>query len=493
MSTETPSSQRIKASVRLQDTETEGRPSIYLFIFVNPVSGNRQGGDLIHLPIQHFRLRRLPQVQVEIHNYLDPRDREAGMNRVKLIESKVKADELPNIEAHVLSPADADQEQATSNTPKLKGSAAEAATTFPEGKGVLSSSAKTRHIHVWSAGGDGTVMSIFGLLEEYQVDLDLVYFSCNQVLGWGRTTTRNDVLGYHLSDLETLICDRLECAEAARLDIWKVVMESYDSGYVRDADSDKTQKSRMVRMCNYMSIGVQGYVGSGFEKHRTKKRLMNILVYTLESSKWVFWRKFPSINHFVESFVYNGQRVLTVPSKPGQERQNSSSASLNNSAIDLVIQNIPHIWGREVDLWGEAQEGLESVTNRCGFTDPEKWTPQLANDGKLEVIALESMVSYIKKLINMRKHVSRVGQFEGPFEIQFRDPTHGHQRKDSGFACFGRPNWYERKNLVGIMCDGEFYMMKDPRSIKFERAAQVWTLGRNDAQGRSRLYACLAN
>lgn len=134
----------VHTSVRLQDTETEGRPSIYLFIFVNPLSGDQKGGDLVDLPIQHFRLRRLPQVQVEIHNILDKQDREIGFDRVHLIENMVKMGRLPAIIApNHLAPA-----------------------------------VRCRHIHVWSAGGDGTVMSVFEMLVAHKIDLDLVFFSC---------------------------------------------------------------------------------------------------------------------------------------------------------------------------------------------------------------------------------------------------------------------------------------------------------------------------
>lgn len=170
----------------------------------------------------------------------------------------------------------------------------------------------------------------------------------SQVLGWGRTTNKNDVLGANLNEMERLICDRLEQADAARLDVFRVIMESHASGHVRKADSDDKQQKRVTRnMSNYMSIGVQGYVGSGFEKHRTNKRFLNILVYTIESCKWVFWRKFPPINHFIEFIMDdNHQPVLQVPHNTSQESNQGEGAvpTLNGSAIDLVIQNIPHIW-----------------------------------------------------------------------------------------------------------------------------------------------------
>lgn len=139
---------RLYTSVRFEDTKTEGRPSIYLFIFVNPLSGDCKGQDLLELAIQHFRLRRFPQVQVEIHNILDEKDRLLGFERIQIVETMAKSGKLPCLE---------DEED----------------TEYKIGATV-----RTRHIHVWSCGGDGTVMSLFELLVEHHIDLDYMFFSC---------------------------------------------------------------------------------------------------------------------------------------------------------------------------------------------------------------------------------------------------------------------------------------------------------------------------
>lgn len=133
-------------------------------------------------------------------------------------------------------------------------------------------------------------------------------------------------------------------------------------------------------------------------------------------------------------------------------------------------------------MWSEATTGLESVANRRGSTDPKNWTPQLANDGKLEMIALGNMYSYIKKLLNARQHVSRVGQFKTPFDIVFRKPSLKHH--GGGCLDFARRNRYERKNIMGVMCDGEFFLIKDPKTIRFEHKARIWTLGRDSKDGQ---------
>lgn len=135
-------------------------------------------------------------------------------------------------------------------------------------------------------------------------------------------------------------------------------------------------------------------------------------------------------------------------------------------------------------MWGEAKYGLEAVENRSGPTDPENWMPQLANDKKMEIFTIQDMVSYIKKLANIRQHVSRIGQFETPFEIVFREPSSKQEKKwwQSLFV-----NKYKQRNVICIMCDGEFYILKDPKSLKFKRFAQIWTLGRLDEHVSGRL------
>ncbi|KAI9025334.1 ATP-NAD kinase-like domain-containing protein [Phycomyces nitens] len=480
---------RIDTTVRLQDLEESSRPSVYLFIFVNPLSGDRKGRDLINLSIQNFRLRRFPNVQVEMHNILDEKDRELGFDRIRIIEAAVKRGDVPPIREEV------------PNSPL----------------GRLGKTVRTRHIHVWSAGGDGTVMSVFEMLVAHKVDLDYVYFSCipfgtgndfSQVLGWGRTITHSNILGRRLSNLEELVSERLEKAEAARLDIWEIDMTAHPTGFVRVAGPNRNDghdvqevkgpqrkgPQRLVRkMCNYMSIGVQGYVGSGFEKHRSGSRLANMLVYTHESAKWVFWRHFPLVTRFIDRMTSNGEVTLVCP-EPGKKPMLDSDLTgegftdnllpeMTLHPIDFVIQNIPHIWGREIDLWGDAMCGLESVKHRNGPTDPDKWSQQLANDGKMEVMVIESMYSYVKKLANIRKHVSRIGQFENPFTIHFRPPN---TIRESWWKRL-HLNQYEKENMVCIMCDGEFYVIKDPKEITFRRCAQIWTLGRSDSKQTGRL------
>ncbi|GAB5587456.1 hypothetical protein Unana1_02356 [Umbelopsis nana] len=458
-----PTYDKIYTSVMLEDSENEGRPSIYLFIFVNPLSGDQKGQELTKMAIQSFRLKQAPEVQVQIYNILDDKDRELGFEMLKLVEAMAERDELMPV---------------------------------PQNS-KIGKTARRRQIHVWSAGGDGTVMSVFEELVAHKVNLDIVYFSCipfgtgndfSQVLGWGRTISNKDILGTYLNHLVDLSLERLQ-GEAARLDIWEMEISTHDTGYARKAGKKhRGDNSKIItrKMCNYMSIGVQGYVGSGFENQRTGTREFNMLVYAYESAKWMR-RGFPPVTKMIQGITQGGQKVLRCmnPSKKAaaeNENFDKEVPVMTKHPIDFVIQNIPHIWGREVDLWGNALAGLEIVDNRSGPTDPTAWTPQRANDGKMEVLVIDSMYSYLKKLANIQGHVSRVGQFASPFQIDFRDPDTTYKskwwrhRKDK--------TDYKDPSVICIMCDGEFYEVKHPKSIKFRRFAQITTLGNADSNSR---------
>ncbi|KAI8062429.1 ATP-NAD kinase-like domain-containing protein [Gongronella butleri] len=485
----------------------DGRPSVYLFIFVNPLSGDRQGKDLLELPIQHFRLRQRPHIQVELHNILDEDDRIAGFDKILYVQSMVRTRQCPPL---------------------------------PCTSTAADNKALTRHIHIWSAGGDGTVMSVFEMMVQHKIDLDLVYFSCipfgtgndiSQVLGWGRTTLHRDPLGPKLRHLETLLLDRLDHSEPARLDIWQVTISSHTSGYVRRAGphgrtdghdvmevkQHQDEQHRLRRkMCSYMSIGVQGYVGSGFEEHRAGHRWANIWAYTVESAKWLFWHQFPPITSFVAGISKNNSQWLQCEPPPAprsflqrvmrpstrwynlktrqkralkkalrqqqqREQHRGIIPMLSKHPIDLVIQNIPHIWGRQVDLWGDARSGLEIVHDRAKNTptDATQWHAQRANDRQVEIMAISTLFSYLKKLANFRHHVSRIGQFASSFTVNFwppnARPTQAHR---------GR---HERENIICVMCDGEFYEIKDPNSISFQWYAQIWTLGHLNGDNTGRI------
>ncbi|KAJ2344551.1 hypothetical protein GGH92_004432, partial [Coemansia sp. RSA 2673] len=54
-------------------------PTIYVFIFTNPRSGNQQGRGLMRMALRNFRLRERPHVQVQIYDVTDEASRNEGL------------------------------------------------------------------------------------------------------------------------------------------------------------------------------------------------------------------------------------------------------------------------------------------------------------------------------------------------------------------------------------------------------------------------------
>ncbi|KAJ2336493.1 hypothetical protein GGI00_000801, partial [Coemansia sp. RSA 2681] len=55
-------------------------PTIYVFIFTNPRSGNQQGRGLMRMALRNFRLRERPSVQVQIYDVTDAASRSEGLH-----------------------------------------------------------------------------------------------------------------------------------------------------------------------------------------------------------------------------------------------------------------------------------------------------------------------------------------------------------------------------------------------------------------------------
>ena len=168
----------------------------------------------------------------------------------------------------------------------------------------------------------------------------------SQVLGWGRRIPGHDIVGAHLETLNKLVKERLE-GKTAVLDIWEVVIKAHESGWIQQAGSDEKKPEIHHRMSNYSSIGLQGAIGAGFEKNRHSSRLFNILEYTKQALRNVV-TGIPRVTNSVgeiEGNVSPDERQKWSLVDPEQLKSPFAP-------VEMVIQNIPGIWGRHVDLWG---------------------------------------------------------------------------------------------------------------------------------------------
>ncbi|KAJ3150410.1 hypothetical protein HDU89_003191 [Geranomyces variabilis] len=405
-------------------------PTCFVFIFVNPNSGPRQGASLLDLDIYGFRLRSQPEVQVTIVNLMDVDDRNKGLRYFQAMQETDRID--------------------------------------------------IQRLHVWSAGGDGTFMWVLEELMAIKADLHdpRLSFSTipfgtgndlSQVMGWGRSIV-GDPAGDHMHRLDKIIQSRLN-GQKARLDIWEIEVETNEGGFVQKAAKPNSPSARkethlLRKMSNYSSLGVQGFVGVGFEPRRHHSRMMNVLEYARQSTLLVL-RGIPHVNTYAESLEWKGQQIVTNDklaqmSRPQSERdvkateKGKTRKHRQRQAVEVVVQNIPGLWGRHVDMWGEARMAPSVVRHAEGPTDSKNWTPNKANDGKLEVFAISSAFSYLRKQLGKwgRKTLSRIGQF--PDEL--------------------------RINLIpgaetALMVDGEFYKLSNCKSITWKLLIQVTVMG----------------
>lgn len=264
----------------------------------------------------------------------------------------------------------------------------------------------------------------------------------------------------------------------AKLDIWDVNVECRpNSGFISHVvdlkcapcmEASRHMTSFHRTMSNYMSIGVQGWVGSEFEKHRRGSRAANAMEYARQSAK-VFFSRIPPITNSIESLWHGDLKVVSA------DEYDSVSATcagplkpmsrLNKyPPVELILQNIAALWGRNIDLWGTTPIRESIVLHPTGPTDFHNWTPQRANDGKLEIFGIGTLWEYLKKQFAIgRKDLRRIGQFPTPIRLQFFPQA-----------------------STRMMIDGEFYELYDVDYIDLKRKYQITVVGPADPE-KSRL------
>ncbi|KAI9018971.1 ATP-NAD kinase-like domain-containing protein [Hyaloraphidium curvatum] len=455
-------------------------PTRYVFIFVNPRSGPQQGRTLLdNVEVQHFRLRHFPQVQVQLYDITDETDRRAGENYLRWIW-----EESPVFRA-------AHQE-----------------------------------LHCWSAGGDGTFKSVIEVCIGLGIDITspVVFFSAipfgtgndlSQVMGWGRTIPGQDVAGHRLERLNSLVIERLN-GVGARLDVWEVEIEVGEGGFIKKAkwvpladffqglltschvirklpkgQQEECQTHLKTMMSNCwstsrsplrsslrpadFSLGIQGMIGSFFERRRTSSRIGNVFSY-MHAALHYLVRGFPHVIDTLRSIEVDGEPAVAIGrlEKEAAQKRRSSVDSLegmpvgtpllNQNAVELIIGNIPGLWGRQVDLWSTARTTYSAVEGAKGPTDYRTWNPNTANDQKMEIFLIRSVGEYfLKQLPWHRGNLTKVGQFPSVTKLRFREGVNTH--------C----------NI-----DGEFYELMNPKCITFKLLSTVTVVCPSDPM-RSRL------
>lgn len=375
-------------------------PAVQVFVFYNPNSGNRQGRHLKDFKGQFIRLKQQPLVQIQMFNILDQNDHTLGFNYLTALHKENKID-----------------------------------------------------IVVCSAGGDGTFVSILEKMCEMKIDISSERLSFSafpfgtgndlaQALKWERVIHIRHTKNF--DDFCEYILKRLS-GKKDKMDIWRVKAETNTTdGTITQSPDIKLNGNLDRMMSNYMSLGVQGVVGYGFERHRHRSRLMNILEYMKQCVKIGILVPIERVPQYFKS-------IETV-----EKNRYHLSENCSKRTAEILIGNIPGIWGRQINLWDNCRKkvGEKSILSPCiGVADARNWDGTNMGDGKLDVFTIRSRLDYavkqVKCLTRFSK-LSRMGQFQDNFRINCKEREKFH-----------------------MMVDGEFYQMYDVSYINVSHVAKI--------------------
>jgi hypothetical protein len=380
-----------------------GSPSIapvstYVFIFYNPRSGNLQGEQMRHYAPQHTRLKENVRVQIQMYNLLDKKDFERGLVYLGRL--------LPSIRDKTV-------------------------------------------ILVCSAGGDGSFVSILEAMQKRGIPLDheRIYFSVfgfgtgndlSQSMNWGRYIPRKDTASF---DAFAKHIYRRLSGTLGYMDLWKVnVVPRSNTGYVQKAGSPKQVTGSSSRlMSNYLTFGIQGMVGVGFERKRRTSRFLNVLEYTKQCLFRGVLTHVGRIREYISTIRHGGITYRLD--------------NCDRRSVELVLQNLPGIWGRKMTLWDSCVHRESPLVPNANAACETEWTLSNMGDGKLEVYALKSRRDYIVKQIpGLFKYtvLQRLGQFSDRIVIE----------------CVSGKTFY-------MMMDGEFYTLHDIEKVEVKRTTRV--------------------
>eukprot|EP00743_Colponemidia_sp_Colp-15_P009380 GILK01010255.1.p1 GENE.GILK01010255.1~~GILK01010255.1.p1 ORF type:complete len:451 (+),score=31.10 GILK01010255.1:77-1429(+) len=347
------------------------------------------------------------------------------------------------------------------------------------------------------AAGDGTPSWIFAELLQKNIDLSRLAFGVAP-LGSGCDLSR--VLGYrgpHGPVMQLMYAGRLSealskyvDAETRSFDVWDVtiVSEASNGCFRRVTISDRSHASAIERaqglvrvpvqklslkMNNYFSIGIQGRVGIAFDKSRRHSPAGNKTMYAWHSVTEGLFKRSPRLKRLLHSVELlanpaagrDNDTILFTVSDEMQERclaAGIEAPHLRGNPVELMLMNIPGIWGRAVDLWGDATRGT-GLTNGSLLedTNSEKWTRRSFGDGKLEMFCMPHKASFLsKQMAVFRRHLHRVAQTSGPLRFRFQ----------------------EQSQVVYLMCDGEFYEAVNPSYMIVSLAAKTHAIVQPDLE-----------
>jgi len=375
----------------------------HFFIFFNPYSGNRQGQQMKEYAGQYIRMKKDPKVMIQMFDITDADDANKG---------------------------------------------------FQLFNQLLEGAQRDHRFILCSAGGDGTFVGIIDNLAQMNVELfdSRLFFTVlgygtgndlSQSMGWGRLipcaeTSTFDGLATHLHKRITGIEDYM--------DLWKVTVVPRTGGYVEKA-APKRKRVRLNGeftrlMANYITLGLQGVVGTGFEQKRRGSRLLNVFEYAKQCFLRGVVNHVERVPEYLDKFHHNG-----ITYEVNMDRRRC------RRMVEIVFQNLPGIWGRKMKLWDVCAPSDTVLLPNAGGADSSQWHKSRMQDGKLDVYGMRTRTDYLFKQFSpycRGSSLNRFGQFSGPIKIDFLPETKFH-----------------------MMLDGEFYTMYDIQHILIEEKTKI--------------------
>lgn len=392
-----------------------------IHIFYNPASGGNKGADVANSDLNSAVLRTR---DAETHVYLwdirkGPSGQKPGFRRIREMMDSVACQSQPSL---------------------------------------------TRII---AAGGDGTVMWVISEAIAHDIRTTNVAFGTipfgtgndfAHAFGWG-ASVRGKLMSAKMKLLKELVSKWL-VADVVPHDIWRVTISvASDQGAVLSVSQkslsplelDPQKRSFVKLMTNYFSMGTESKIGLGFDKRRTKSRPLNKIMYTVEGLKGLK-RQNHKIGDLLES-CKEGESVLFA--------SNSSSGLpiLQGNPSSIIFLNINSFAGG-LNLWPKAtHSGV--VSERA----PRSFGDQATGDGKIEVLTYQSMRKFAAEQFRKGPATGngmRITQSRGPLNILFKPSTD--------------------EELTYMQVDGEYYAVKQPKSVLIEHRATVKVLKRNQTK-----------
>jgi len=325
------------------------------------------------------------------------------------------------------------------------------------------------------AGGDGTVKWALeeskkhGIAAESKVLFGILPLGTgndfSRAMGWGGKLPAS----LAFKGWERVLSDMVQqwwVAPSRWLDVWKVKLcVDGGCGEIDVVNSDRVSESLQdseieTTMINYFSVGLDGRMGFGFDKHRTNSRMCNLGVYIYEAFKKTLpCNPQQRITQFVGR-LYAGTSAEGTCIFDTTELDDSSPTTPRTPRLVtekprlLVVLNIASYGGGSAHFWKGAK--------RLGVDRPVD--PQLLHamddpgDGKLEVVSVRNLPTVALD------PVAHYTSFVGP------------KRIFSGAPLFMTFKDSEEADCIAFcQIDGEFYKLVNPESasVNYDQHVRV--------------------